>query len=96
MRSPTRRTFNRHALIRDNTPPEPSSDSPAELGNSVDYLNVAQLVADGLIPLPLDLPHHELLKVFARVQEIRRHSLTRHIARCIALRITHTSLGDRK
>lgn len=53
---------------------------------------LAELVADGRIELPGDLPHESLQRLVTLVREIRRHRLVTFIARCIAVDILKT--GD--
>lgn len=56
--------------------------------SQVDSKRIAELVADGLIELPTDVPRQKLLEVVEHVREHRRCTLTQHIARCIAICIS--------
>ena len=48
---------------------------------------IAALVADGDLPLPLDLPDKQLAKLVREVQERRRRRLVQFVARAIAMDI---------
>ena len=47
----------------------------------------AELVANGDLPLPLDLPDEQLAKLVREVQERRRRRLVHFVARAIAMDI---------
>jgi hypothetical protein len=75
-------------------PPWPSQakqhvrDQPTVIPDGFEKLaRIAQLVADGQIELPFDLPPEQLTLVIDSVRERLRQHLMRHIARCIAFDI---------
>jgi hypothetical protein len=73
---------NAHAAGSERTP---FAKSPNE-----HQARIAQLVADGQVELPLELPQEQLRDVIDLVRNRRRQRLVSHIARCIAIDILKT------
>jgi hypothetical protein len=53
------------------------------------FQRVAELVANGDLPLPLDLSDEQLAKLVREVQERRRRRLVHFVARAIAMDIVN-------
>lgn len=88
---------NPNDLPRQSTPiesvsrPATSARSPAVVDRSARLARIAQLVADGQLPLPLDLSSVDLQDVTDLVRQHRHVGMVRHIARCIARDIARCS-----
>ena len=55
------------------------------------FQRVAELVANGDLPLPLDLPDEQLVRLVREVQDRRRRRLVHFVARAIAIDIVNSS-----
>ena len=78
--SPTNHTADDHAA------PKPATESTFALlvATPEQRMHLAQLVADGELPFPGDLPLELEQQLLSEVQRRRRERLVRHIARAIA------------